>query len=74
MPELIDTGDIARLLGVTREHVADRLTKRPDFPAPAVVLSRKLRRWDAEEVRAWLTQAGQRSARPSPGNTTRAKS
>ena len=49
MADLIDTGQIADILGVTREHVTDKLTKRPDFPAPAVNVSRKLRRWDRSE-------------------------
>jgi predicted DNA-binding transcriptional regulator AlpA len=54
MSPLIDTGDIAQMLGVTREHVTNRLTKRPDFPKPAVNISRKLRKWSEDEVRAWM--------------------
>lgn len=66
---LLDTAQIAQLLNVTREHVTDKLTKAPDFPAPAVNLSRKMRRWDEGEVIAWLTGV-RRSPRPSSGSTS----
>lgn len=33
--ELIDTAEIARILGVSRAHCVGRLIKRPDFPRPA---------------------------------------
>lgn len=56
MSALIDTAQIAELLGVTRAYVTDRLTKRPDFPAPRVNLTRRVRRWAEPEVRAWLEQ------------------
>ena len=36
----IDTEGIAPLLGLTRQHVTDRLTKRRDFPRPVIDLSR----------------------------------
>jgi predicted DNA-binding transcriptional regulator AlpA len=48
--DLIDTKEIARLLGVTRAHVTNRLTKRPDFPAPAVNMSQRLRKWRRDDV------------------------
>ena len=48
--DLIDTSEIARMLGVTRAHVTNRLTKRPDFPPPAVNLSQRLRKWKREDV------------------------
>jgi predicted DNA-binding transcriptional regulator AlpA len=48
--DLVDTGDIARMLGVTRAHVTNRLSKRPDWPKPAVDLSQRLRRWRREDV------------------------
>ena len=53
MSELIDTARIAELLGMSREHVTDRVTKRPDFPKPALDLSRRARRWRESDVRAW---------------------
>jgi predicted DNA-binding transcriptional regulator AlpA len=54
MEQLIDTQGIAQILGVTRKHVTDRLTKGPTFPAPVINLSRKTRRWDRAAVMAWL--------------------
>lgn len=36
----IDTEGIAAMLGLTRQHVTDRLTKRRDFPRPVIDLSR----------------------------------
>lgn len=57
MTALIDTGQIAKMLGVSREHVTDKLTKRADFPKPAVNLSRRLRRWEEAEVMKWLRQS-----------------
>lgn len=65
MIALIDTGQIAAMLEVTREYVTDRLTKRPDFPRPKVNLSRRLRRWEEAEVRAWLKGQGKRAAMSS---------
>jgi predicted DNA-binding transcriptional regulator AlpA len=59
---LIDTGDIAALLGVTRAHVTDRLSKREDFPRPVVNISRKLRRWNEYAVRAWASGQRNRAA------------
>lgn len=67
--DLVDTADIAAILNVTREHVTDKLTKAPGFPAPTVNRSRKLRRWDRAEVMAWL-KGGRRSLPPSSGSTS----
>ena len=36
LPDKIDTGEIADLLRVSRPHVTDKLTKKPDFPSPVV--------------------------------------
>ncbi len=48
--QLLDTADISRLLGVTRAHVTNRLTKRPDFPKPTLNVSQKMRKWRKDEV------------------------
>ena len=53
MSALIDTGEIARILGVTREYVTDKLSKQPGFPKPRVNVNRRLRRWAEADVRAW---------------------
>lgn len=62
---LIDTKQIAQLLSVSRDHVTDRLTKRADFPAPAVNISQKLRRWEESDVIAWLRRQSKRAAMSS---------
>lgn len=54
--DLIDTAEIARMLGVTRQHATDKLTKHPDFPKPAVNLSRRLRKWRREDVLKLVVQ------------------
>ena len=48
--ELIGTKDISRMLGVTQAHVTNRLTKKPEFPKPAMDVSQKLRKWRKEDV------------------------
>ena len=59
---MIDTAEIAAMLGVTRQHVTDRLTKQPTFPQPVVDLSQRMRRWDRAAVMAWLTQQQKKAA------------
>ena len=51
--ELIDTKDIASALGLGREYVTDRVTKRPDFPAPVLRLSAKVVRWARADFERW---------------------
>lgn len=51
--ERIDTGQIAEFLKRSREHVTDRITKRPDFPKPVIDRGRKLRFWLFADVEAW---------------------
>ena len=53
----LDTAGIAELLGVTRVHVTDRITKRPDFPKPFINVSRRLRYWRTSDVNAWMLKA-----------------
>ena len=60
--KLIDTGDIARLLGVKRATVTNQLIKAPSFPVPAINLSQRIRRWHAAEVLAWIETS--RRSRP----------
>lgn len=54
MNDLIDTKDIAQMLGVSRAHCVGRIVKRPDFPKPAVSLSQRLKRWRKVEVMKWM--------------------
>ncbi|WP_287740028.1 hypothetical protein [Diaphorobacter sp.] len=50
----VDTAGIAALLGCTRAHVTDRLTKRPDFPKPFINVSQKMRYWRLADVQAFM--------------------
>jgi hypothetical protein len=34
--------------------VTDKITKRADFPAPKLNRSRRLRRWEREDVERWM--------------------
>ena len=54
MNDLIDTKDIAQMLGVTRAHCVGRIVKRPDFPKPALAVSQRLKRWRKAEVMKWM--------------------
>lgn len=55
--QTIDTADIAKMLGCTRNHVTDRLTKQTDFPAPVINLSSRLRRWKLSDVVKFITKS-----------------
>lgn len=46
--------DIAAMLSVSPDHFRKRIEPRPDFPRPALRLSRKTVRWDVEPVRQWI--------------------
>jgi predicted DNA-binding transcriptional regulator AlpA len=62
MSALLDTQQIADLIGVSRQHVTNRLSKRPDFPAPRVNLSQRTRRWSEADIRAWLEKQAEKQA------------
>ena len=70
---MIGTREIADMLGVTREYATDRITKRPDFPKPALALNQKLVRWEESDVLRWIEEqrirAGRRSVRRSHGSS-----
>ena len=51
--QLIDTKQIAQLLGVTRAHAVGRIIKRQDFPKPVIDVSQRLKKWSAQEVLRW---------------------
>lgn len=55
MSALLDTGQIAKLLGLKRPYVTDKLTKRPDFPKPVVNASSRLRRWREADVALYMS-------------------
>lgn len=51
--DLWSTKEIAAAWKLNREYVTDVLTKRPDFPEPALNLSRKTRRWKRIDCEAF---------------------
>ena len=51
--DLIDAGDIAEDLKLDRDYVTRKVVKRPEFPAPALVLSRKTVKWCRMAYEAW---------------------
>lgn len=54
MTELMTTEDIASLLKLAKRQVAERVTKRKDFPRPYVIGG--ARRWNREEVFQWVEE------------------
>lgn len=52
--ELIDTRHIANMLGITRQWAVGSITKRPDFPAPVINLSQRIRKWSKNDVLNWI--------------------
>jgi predicted DNA-binding transcriptional regulator AlpA len=54
MTELLTLDDIAGQMQMRREHVRDKIVKRPDFPRPAFALSQKGRRWASSDVQGWI--------------------
>ncbi len=73
MSTLIDTAYIAAALGFERAYVTDRVVKREDFPAPALILSQKSVKWRLEDFERWVqaqaNRAAKRSAKQTPGST-----
>lgn len=55
MTHYVDTAAIAQMLGLT-----DRVTKRPDFPPPALKLTRKTVRWKREDIARWIEAQARR--------------
>lgn len=53
LPELMTTKDISSLLGVCHRHCVERIMKRPDFPRPAINVSRRIKRWSRTDILKW---------------------
>ncbi|MFZ9372377.1 MAG: helix-turn-helix domain-containing protein [Limnohabitans sp.] len=68
MNQYLTIDDIADMFKVGRRTVSDHWVHRPDFPAPALAPSRRSRRWDRDDIIAWATPAGRKSARQTLGN------
>jgi predicted DNA-binding transcriptional regulator AlpA len=58
MSALLDTGQIASMLGVSREYIATRLAKQPGFPAPLAIKTRDNKVWRRSEVLSWFSPCG----------------
>ncbi len=50
----VDTAGIAKLIGCTRAHVTNRITKRLDFPKPIINLSTRTRAWRLSDVQRYI--------------------
>lgn len=59
MTNELDAGQAAQLLGVSRQHFTDRISKRKDFPRPVVNFSPRSRRWRYGDVLAWRSKNAQ---------------
>lgn len=60
---LINTAGVAQLCGCSRPHATNVITKRPDFPAPAINLSQKARHWRRADVLAFLRRTAETNKR-----------
>ncbi len=56
MSALLGTEEIARMFGLSRKYVTNYVTKRQGFPKPEVNLSRKTRKWRAEDVARFMRE------------------
>ncbi len=55
--EPITTGDVAKLLGISRQRVHQLTEDDPSFPAPAAVLSVG-RVWERADIERWARATG----------------
>ncbi len=61
--KLLTAAEIAAMLRMNRRTVAEKLTKRPDFPRP--YRPGKAYLWSEDEIRDWI----ERSRQPSRART-----
>ncbi len=47
---------VAEFLGISPKHTREAITKKPDFPAPVINISRRTRFWNSEDVKRWAAQ------------------
>lgn len=62
MRDLITTAEIAKMFGLNRAYVTDKLVKRHDFPAPVIEISQKTRKWLREDVERFARPRQRRAA------------
>lgn len=65
LPDLMGAGEIARLLGVSRQRV-QQLAQRPDWPSPVAILDMG-KVWISDDIHQWVTD----HRRPPPDAPTR---
>lgn len=70
--KLIDSADIAAMLGMNRAYCVGRILKRPDFPKPAINITQKTRRWRLSDIQRWATRAKPPRPPQTRGNTPQA--
>lgn len=51
---MLTRDDIATMLGISRDVLRKKVEARPDFPRPALRLSRKTVRWERRDVELWI--------------------
>lgn len=51
---MLNRDEIAAMLGVSREVLRKTVEAKPDFPRPALRLSRKTVRWDRVDIERWM--------------------
>jgi predicted DNA-binding transcriptional regulator AlpA len=56
---MLDRKQIAEKLGIKPETFRKRVEVRPDFPKPALRLSRETVRWDDADIDQWLRRQRQ---------------
>ena len=60
MTDLLNRKKIAEMLNMTPERMRRLVEPRPNFPRPALRLSRKTVLWDATDIQRWMEQERQR--------------
>ena len=63
----LDTDGLADLLGCTRQHAADHIATRADFPLPCINVSRRMRFWLYRDVLQWVTHGNSKSCSDARG-------
>ena len=63
MTELLTPQEIADILKVPLRQAKEKVLRSPGFPAPALNLSQKLRRWSRADVEGWIERKARQNAR-----------
>jgi len=63
MTELLTPAEIAAMLKVPVRIAQEQVLRTPSFPAPAINLSQKVRRWFRSDVEDWIAKKAKQNAR-----------